>query len=284
MRSNSLFVGFTAAALSGALIFGPSPSLATVLSSDLADFAVLAGTAGVTNVPTSTISGDLGSTNASVVANGTGYTFEAGGSLQVDTPLAAQAQLDLGTAITYLDGLPTTGSEPANLGGLTISPGIYTGASSLSGLGLTLQGDGLSGDTWVFLTSGLTVATGESVTMIDVGTDASVYWVDASSVTLGVDATFLGNILAYTSVAVDTGATDYCGKVLAQTAVTLEQNTIGTDCTAAGLPANLAGTNGLSGAGSTVVAVPEPSTLALFGGGLAGLLGLAVRRRRLQLA
>jgi Ice-binding-like/PEP-CTERM motif len=280
MKSRSLFVGFTAAALSAALVCGPSPSLADpVLSSDLADFAVLAGTSGVTNVPTSTINGDLGSTNASVVANGSGYVFQTGESVQADTPLAAQAQLDLGTAITYLNGLPTNGSVSSDLTGDIIAPGVYTGAALLTGA-LTLQGDNASGDTWVFLTGGFTTGTDSSVTITDVGPDASVYWVDSSSVTLGVDSTFLGNILAYTSIAIDTGATDYCGRALAQTAVTLEMNTIGNDCTAEGLPANLAGTNGLSGASSSTVAVPEPSTLALFGGGLAGLLGLTVRRRR----
>jgi len=267
-----------------AFLCGPSPALATaILPSDLATFAVLAGTAGVTNVPMSTIYGDLGSTNASFVANGSGYVFQAGGSLQVDTPLAAQAQLDLGTAITYLKGLPTTGSVSTDLTGDVIGPGVYTGASSLSGA-LTLQGDNLSGDTWVFLTGGFTTATGSSVTITDVGPDASVYWVDTSSVTLGVDSTFLGNILAYTSIAVDTGATDYCGRALAQTAVTLAQNTIGNDCTAEGLSANLADTNGLSGGSATTAPVPEPSTLALLGGGLLGFLGLALRRRRIQLA
>jgi hypothetical protein len=269
-------------ALAAALVVGPSPASATpVLSPDLTDFAVLAGTAGVTNIPTSTIYGDLGSTTAS---NGGGYVYDAGGSLQADTPLAAMAQLNLGTAISYLNGLTPTISPGANVGGLTLGPGIYTGVSLLSGAGLTLQGNGDPGDMWVFLTGGLTVASGETVTMIDVGPGASVYWVDSSSVVLDTGATFLGNILATTSITVDAGATDVCGRALAGTAVTLDDNTIGDDCSAAGLPANLAGTNGLSGASGAIVPAPEPSSLALFGGGLAGLLGLAARRRRLQLA
>jgi Ice-binding-like/PEP-CTERM motif len=273
-------------ALSAALICGPSPAMATaVLSSDLADFAVLAGTAGVTDVPPSAIYGDLGSTS---LANGGGYTYFDTGTLQANTPLAAMAQLNLGTAISVLNGMGPTISVGANLGGLTLGPGIYTGVSLLSGGTLTLQGNGDPDDVWVFLTGGLTVATGETVAMTDVGPDASLYWVDSSSVTLGVDSTFLGNVLATTSIFADDGATDYCGRLLAGTAVTLDDNTVGDDCSAAGLAANLAGTNGLSGSnggtgGGGVISAPEPSTLALFGGGLLGFLGLAARRRRIQL-
>ena len=79
-----------------ALSYGPAQGLAApILNPALASFAVL-GATGVTNVPVSTIGGNLGSApNASV---GGGYVFTSG-SLQQNTALAQQAQLDLDAAI-----------------------------------------------------------------------------------------------------------------------------------------------------------------------------------------
>ena len=113
-----------------------------------------------------------------------------------------------------------------------------------------------------------------------------MYWVDASSVTIdsGVSdpTTFLGNILALTSITMGADATDACGRLLAETGdVTLISDTIGNNCTALGL-----NSNGLSGGSSTsggTSPIPEPSSLALFGGGLLGLLVLAVQQRRVRL-
>jgi hypothetical protein len=105
-----------------------------------------------------------------------------------------------------------------------------------------------------------------------------------------VDTTFLGNILALTSISMNTSATDFCGRALAENgAVTLDQNSLSGDCTGA-----LAGSNGLNGgfdvttgtAGDTVVSslpfasVPEPTTLSLLG---LGFIGLVSRRRLLGL-
>jgi len=79
-----------------ALACGPGLAVAApVLGSDLATFAVL-GAAGVTSVPVSTIGGNLGSApNASV---GGGYVFSSG-SLQANTALAQNAQVQLDAAI-----------------------------------------------------------------------------------------------------------------------------------------------------------------------------------------
>jgi hypothetical protein len=53
-----------------------------------------------------------------------------------------------------------------------------------------------------------------------------VFWQVGNSATLGTDTAFLGNILASSSITLDTGAT-FCGRALAETAaVTLDTNTI----------------------------------------------------------
>jgi hypothetical protein len=112
-----------------ALAYGPDLALASpILGSDLASFAVL-GAAGVTNVPTSTIGGNLGSApNPSV---GGGYVFSSG-SLQANTALAQNAQIQLDAAVVAVNAFgPGTniGSSldawQAGHGGV-ITPGTYT--------------------------------------------------------------------------------------------------------------------------------------------------------------
>ena len=290
-----------------ALLCGPSPALATaILGSDLAGFAVL-GASEVTNVPTSTIVGSVGvyptpsitgfnsspgvSTSDPQVTGGSVDDATTSGS----TDNAMLAQSELTTAVGILNVLSATPLLNPTLGPLgepSLGPGTYSGASNVTGA-FTLQGNGTPNEMWVFLTDGLTFNIGSSVTINDPGSGASVYWVDASSVTITSSVvnptTLLGNILALTSITVGADATDTCGRLLAQNAaVTLISDTIENNCTAAGLPAVLASSNGLNGGSSTATSVPEsvpePSTLALLGGGLAVFLGLSVRRRRVQLA
>ena len=126
--------------LSMALLAMPSPGFANaILLESLASFAVL-GATGVTNVATSTIGGNLGSSpNGSIDS---GYVFSAGGP-QVNTALAAQAQLDLDAAILAVSAMGPGLLLGADLTG-TILPGVYTvpaAATNLSGA-LILDGGG----------------------------------------------------------------------------------------------------------------------------------------------
>jgi type VI secretion system secreted protein VgrG len=169
-----------------------------------------------------------------------------------------------------------------NLGGLTLTPGVYKFDSSAQLTGtLTLNAEGNNDAKWVFLIgSTLTTASASDVTFINLGSspDDGLFWQVGSSATLGTGTAFEGNILAADSITLNTDATIGCGRALAQTgAVTMDTNTISNSCSGA-----LADTNGLSGGygGSEPPPVPEPGSIALLGSGLMALTGLVRRQRR----
>jgi hypothetical protein len=263
-----------------ALAFPVSAPIAqadTITLGTAAPFAVLAGST-VTNTGPSVIDGDLGVSPGTAITGFPPGSVTAPGTINDANAAAMQAQNDVTTAYNALAGLSATSTlTGTNLGGLTLTPGVYFFASSAQLTGtLTLNAEGDPNAVWVFqVGSALTTASNSAVSIENPGLNDALFWQIGSSATLGTDTDFAGNLIALSSITLNTGATDNCGRVLARNgAVTLDDNTISIGCAnvsgESGSGRLSGGTSGSSGGGTT--GVPEPSTLALVGCGIVGLL------------
>jgi hypothetical protein len=194
-------------------------------------FAVLGGST-VTNTGATIVTGDLGVSPGSAV---TGFPpgVVTGGTIHAADAAAAQAQSDLTTAYNTAAGTPCgvdlTGQ---NLGGLTLTPGVYcfTTSAALTGT-LTLNFQGNPNASFLFkIGSTLTTASASSVVLVNAGSSCggSIFWQVGSTATLGTGSSLRGNILALASITQTTGSNS-SGKLLARNgAVTLDTNSVGT--------------------------------------------------------
>ncbi|MGG7465626.1 MULTISPECIES: ice-binding family protein [unclassified Plantibacter] len=214
-------------ALATAVLTGGAAQAATTIDGPIdlgtaASFSVLGGES-VTNTGPSVLAGDLG------VSPGTSITgFPPGiigGTQHPTDAVASQAQADALVAYNTAGSLTPNTSGLADLTGLSLTPGVYSGGElSLSG-DLTLAGTAES--VWVFqAASTLTVATGAHILLTGGASACNVFWRVPSSATIQGGAQFVGTVLASESITAVTGATIE-GRLLASNAsVTLDTNVI----------------------------------------------------------
>ncbi|OIO53250.1 hypothetical protein AUJ46_05230 [Candidatus Peregrinibacteria bacterium CG1_02_54_53] len=191
-------------------------------------FGVLAGST-VTNTGPTTVTGNLGVSPGSAV---TGFApgIVNGGSIHVTDTLASQAKVALTIAYNDLAGRSTNPvSIAGNLGGSTLSPGLYKSTSSLeiSSGDLALDAKGNANAVFVFqVASTLSVSVGRQVVLMGGAKASNIFWQVGTSANLGTNSTFKGTILADQSISLQTGA-KVDGRLLARIgAVTLQSNTI----------------------------------------------------------
>ena len=201
-------------------------------------FAILTKS-GVTDVYRSTINGDVGTSPITGAAigltcsevTGTIYSVDAAGPLPCRVPNASRLTVavhNMETAYTDAAGrtLPNFINLGAgNIGGLTLTPGLYKWTSNVSiPKNVTLAG-GLNA-VWIFQIAGtLTQASATRVTLAGGAQAKNVFWQAAGAVAIGTTAHFEGTILAKTMIAMNTGSSTH-GRLLAQTAVTLQKDSV----------------------------------------------------------
>ena len=188
------------------------------------DFSVLGATT-VTNTGNSVLDGSVGVSPGSAI---TGFPPGLAATIEASTQLASEGQAALTAAYVDAVGRPLDQTVTADLTGLTLVGGVYAGAAkaalSLPGT-LTLDGEGNPNSVFIFQTdSTLITGSASTVSLINGAQPCNVFWQVGSSATLGSGSTFVGNILALTSITVDNGVT-VNGRALARNgAVTLDND------------------------------------------------------------
>jgi hypothetical protein len=139
-----------------------------------------------------------------------------------------QAKTDLIAAYDWAAGEVGPSPVVADLGGQTLTSGVYNNASTLGLTGtLTLDGEDNPDAVFVFQAgSSLTTAPSSRVSLINGAQACNVYWQIGSSATLDTDTSFVGTIIALTSITILTRASVE-GRLLAREGdVTMDTNTI----------------------------------------------------------
>ena len=203
-----------------------------------AGFVLLAGSL-VSNVPTSSITADVGlSPAARSFITGFGLTEVTGTIYAADdvSPAGVPALLTAAKGdltIAYNDAAGRTATDivllAGNIGGLTLTPGLYKSSGSLeiSSGDLTFDAKGNADAVFIIqIASTLNTTSGRKVILSGGAKASNIFWQVGTSATLGTTSVFKGTIMADQSISLNTGASVE-GRLLARIAgITLAGNTI----------------------------------------------------------
>lgn len=216
---------------------------------DAVGFSLLSE-AGITNVPTSIITGNVGTTPMAgssigltcAQVTGTIYSVDATGPLpcRITNPsflTTARGAMEAAYTDAYgrVSPAPVTELDSGLLSSTTpvFAAGIYKWSTDVSIVD-TITLSGSAADIWIFQIAGnLTleakgdIGSGTKVLLAGGAVAKNVFWVVAGDpgVTLGTYSTFNGNILTLKDIIMNTGAV-LNGRALAQREITLQSNTV----------------------------------------------------------
>jgi autotransporter-associated beta strand protein len=205
-----------------------SASAQETISLGAAGNVAVLGSSTVTNAGSTTVIGNLALSSPGVSITGFPTGVIVAGSQYIGPGLANQAHADASAAYAQVAGETLTSDlSGENLGGLTLTPGVYhfaTAAALTGTLILNTEGDPNAA---FHFQIGTTLTTDPlSVVSLLNGNTVNIFWQIGTSATIGVNSTFYGNILADQSITVNSGATINGRAMAINAAVTLSTNTI----------------------------------------------------------
>ncbi len=199
---------------------------------------VILSKSGITSVYKSSITGDIGTspiTGAAMVVNcgevtGAVYSVDAAGPACIVTNATSLGIAVLDMQAAYTDAAGRVNPDfldlgAGDIGGKTLTPGLYKWSTPLI-IPTDVTITGAPDDIFIFQVAGtLIMSSAVRITLAGGVQAKNIYWVVAGAVTFGTTSHFEGNILGQTGINLQTGAT-LNGRMLAQTAVTLQMNTV----------------------------------------------------------
>jgi len=200
---------------------------------------VILSKSGITDVYKSTITGDIGTSPITGAAigvtcaevTGTIYSVDAAGPLPCRVTNATKLTTAVGDMQTaYTDAAGRSNPNflnlgAGNIGGKTLTPGLYKWGTAVT-IPTNVTISGSSTDVWIFqIAQTLTVSSAVKITLSGGAQAKNIFWQVAGAVTLGTTSHFEGIILGQTGINLKTGGS-INGRLLAQTAVTLQMNTV----------------------------------------------------------
>lgn len=222
-------------------------SQSRVTLSSAGNYVILAGS-GISNNPTSAITGNIGLSPAAgsfitgfslvyTTGNPNSTSAQITGNVHasdygVPTPATlTSAQGDLTIAYNNAAGRTSTNIVllSGNIGGLTLTPGLYKSGGSLeiSSGDLTFDAKGNANAVFIIqIASTFSTSSGRKVILAGGAKASNIFWQVGTSATFGTTSVMKGIIIADQSISLNTGASIE-GRLLARiAAVTLEGNTV----------------------------------------------------------